>query len=77
MDGNDQPSPRVLVTLPRHPERQPTLDALENVNDEVYFALLSAMKGMNLVLANMVEDDPTASMVLDAAITADMTRLAA
>lgn len=55
--------------------RRPTLQALADVPDGVWFALLHAMRGINLVLGQVVEDDPTANNRLDAAIVAELLRL--
>ena len=56
-------------------DRAATLYALDEVNDGTWLCLLRAMQGVNLVLSEMVVDDPSPNMRLDGAIDAELARL--
>lgn len=55
--------------------RQPTLDALAGVNDATWYVLINSVQGINRVLADTAIDNPLPNMELDAAITAELTRM--
>lgn len=56
-------------------ERRETLQALADVNGGVWFCFLHALRGINLVLAETVVEDPAPNQRLDAAIVAELKRL--
>jgi hypothetical protein len=58
----------------QHPERKAALDALDGVQDAVWFCILSSAKAINRVMAFTVMDDPTPNGVLDEAIVAELAR---
>ena len=55
--------------------RQPTLDALKQVNDATWYVLINSVQGINRVLADTAIDNPVPNDILDAAITAELTRM--
>jgi hypothetical protein len=56
-------------------ERQAVYNALDNLPDAVFAALLYAMSGTNKVLALTVIDDPTPNAALEAASKPWMEKL--
>jgi len=56
-------------------DRRDVLQALADVPGDVWFCLLHAMRGVNLVLADSVMDDPNPNLQLEAAIAAELARV--
>jgi hypothetical protein len=54
--------------------RKAALDALNGVQDAVWYCILSSAKAINRVMADTVMDDPTPNGVLDDAIVAELAR---
>jgi len=59
----------------KHPERQRVLDALDGLPDEDWLVCCSSMRGVNMVMANMIEDNPQPELVLEAALADEIKRL--
>jgi hypothetical protein len=63
-----------MPTVATHPDRKAALDALDRVQDAVWFCILSSAKAINRVMAATVMDDPTLNARLDEAIVAELSR---
>jgi len=69
--------PTKVPTHAIHPERKTALEALDRVQDAVWYCILSSAQAINRVMANTVVEDPAPNGALDQAIVAELARFGA